>query len=150
MQILEEGTLRMAGGIDQAARTADVRTIVLTSVNAGGRYHIDRRKPGEALAKLGRKTLTIDSSGVTPPVAYVTLNLDQSAHRTVGGVHAKKPDVDAWSTAVIAQPFSPKLTPLTNLMDQAFKDLTDRVRYRFDRRRANTNFGGNRIPGSLC
>jgi succinoglycan biosynthesis transport protein ExoP len=124
MQIFDEGTLRMAGAIDQAARTAGVRTIVLTSVNAGAGTTSIVEDLGSTLAKLGRKTLTIDSSGVTSPVAYVTLNLEQSAHRTVGAVHVKKQDVDVWSTAVIAQPFSPKLTPLTNLMDQAFKDLT--------------------------
>ena len=124
LQIFDEGTLRMAGAIDQAARTAGVRTIVLTSVNAGAGTTSIVENLGSTLAKLGRRTLTIDASGSTPPVAYVTLNLEQSAHRTVGGVHVKKKDIDVWSTAVIAQPFSPKLTPLTNLMDQAFKDLT--------------------------
>jgi len=61
---------------------------------------------------------------MTSPVAYVTLNLEQTAHRGVGGLPAVRPDVDIQSTAVIAQPFSQKLTPLTNFMDQAFKDLT--------------------------
>ena len=79
---------------------------------------------GGTLAKLGQKTLTIDSSGVTPPVAYVTLNLEQSAHRAVGGAHVRRQEADVRSTAVIAQPFSPKLPPLRNIMDQSFKDLT--------------------------
>jgi succinoglycan biosynthesis transport protein ExoP len=124
MQIFDEGTLRLAGGIDQAARTAGVRTIVLTSVNAGAGTTSIVENLGGTLAKLGRKTLTIDSSGVTSPVAYVTLNLEQSAHRAVGGVHVRKQEADVRSTAVIAQPFSPKLPPLKNIMDQAFKDLT--------------------------
>jgi Mrp family chromosome partitioning ATPase len=42
----------------------------------------------------------------------------------VGGVHVRKQEADVRSTAVIAQPFSPKLPPLKNIMDQAFKDLT--------------------------
>lgn len=124
MQIFDEGTLRMAGGIDQAARTAGVRTVLLTAVNGGGGTTSIVENLGSTLAKLGRKTLTIDASGATSPITYVTLNLEQSAHRAMGGVHVRKQDVDVWSTAVIAQPFSPRLTPLTNLMDQAFKDLT--------------------------
>jgi polysaccharide biosynthesis transport protein len=125
MQVFDEGILRMAGAIDQAARTAEVRTIVLTSVNSGGGTTSIVEDIGSTLAKLGRKTLTIDASGATSPVAYVT---QQAAHHTLGSVPVKKQDVDAWSTAVVTQviqqPFVPKLTPLTNLMDKAFKDLT--------------------------
>ena len=121
MQIFDEGILRMAGAIDQAARTAEVRTIVLTATNSGAGTTSIIEDLGSTLAKLGRKTLTIDASGATSPVAYVTL---QGAPHAVGTMQVKKQDVDGWSTAVIAQPFTPKLTPLTNLMDQAFKDLT--------------------------
>ena len=39
MQVLDECTLRLAAGVDQAARTAGVRTIVLTSVNTGPAPH---------------------------------------------------------------------------------------------------------------
>jgi polysaccharide biosynthesis transport protein len=124
LQAFDEGTLRLAGGVDQAARTANVRTIVLTSVNAGAGTSSIVENLGGTLAKLGRKTLTIDSSGATAPVAYVTLDTEQSSHRAVGGVQARRPDADTWSTAVITQSFSPKLSPLINFMDQAFKDLT--------------------------
>src|SRR3984957_7491918 len=124
MQVLDECALRLAAGIDQAARTADVHTIVLTSVTAGAGTTSIVESLGSTLAKLGRKTLTIDASGATPPVAYITLNIDQSAHHGLGGVPAVRSDADVWSTAVLAQPFSTKVTPLTNFMDQAFKDLT--------------------------
>jgi polysaccharide biosynthesis transport protein len=124
MQVFDECTLRLAAGIDQAARTSGVRTIVLTSVNAGAGTTSIVENLGSTLAKLGRKTLTIDASGMTSPVAYINLNLDQTAHRGVGGFPAVRPDVDIQSTAIIAQPFSHKITPLTNFMDQAFKDLT--------------------------
>ncbi len=124
MQIFDEGTLRMAGGLDQAVRTAGVRTIVLTSIHAGAGTTSIVENLGSALAKLGRKTLTIDSSGATAPVAYATLSLEQSAHRVMSGVHVRRQDVDVWPTTEIAQPFSPRLTPLTNLMDQSFKDST--------------------------
>jgi polysaccharide biosynthesis transport protein len=124
MQALDECTLRLAGGVDQAARTANVHTIVLTSVNAGAGTTSMVESLGNTLAKLGRKTLTIDSSGATAPVAYVTMNIEQSAHRATGGGHARRTDVDTWSTAGATQPFPLKLTPLINFMDQAFKDLT--------------------------
>jgi succinoglycan biosynthesis transport protein ExoP len=124
LQVFDEGTLRLAGGIDYAARTAGVRTVVLTSVNAGGGTTSIVENLGSTLAKLGRKTLTIDSTGTTPPVAYVNLSLEQPGHRGSAGTHGRRPELDVWSTAVVAQPFSVKLTPLTNLVDQAFKDLT--------------------------
>jgi polysaccharide biosynthesis transport protein len=124
MQVLDECALRLAAGIDQAARTASVHTIVLTSVNAGAGTTSIVESLGSTLAKLGRKTLTIDASGATPPVAYITLNIDHSAHRGLGGMPAARPDAEKWSTAVLAQPFSAKVPPLTNFMDQAFKDLT--------------------------
>jgi len=124
MQVLDECALRLAAGIDQAARTASVHTIVLTSVNAGAGTTSIVESLGSTLAKLGRKTLTIDASGATPPVAYITLNIDHSAHRGLGGMPVARPDAEKWSTAVLAQPFSAKVPPLTNFMDQAFKDLT--------------------------
>jgi polysaccharide biosynthesis transport protein len=124
MQVLDECALRLAAGIDQAARTADVHTIVLTSVTAGAGTTSIVESLGSTLAKLGRKTLTIDASGATPPVAYITLNIDQSAHHGLGAAPAVRSDADVWSTAVLAQPFAAKVTPLTNFMDQAFKDLT--------------------------
>lgn len=124
MQVLDECALRLAAGIDQAARTASVHTIVLTSVNAGAGTTSIVESLGSTLAKLGRKTLTIDASGATPPVAYITLNIDHSAHRGLGGMPVARPDTEKWSTAVLAQPFSAKVPPLTNFMDQAFKDLT--------------------------
>jgi uncharacterized protein involved in exopolysaccharide biosynthesis/Mrp family chromosome partitioning ATPase len=124
MQVFDEGTLRLAAGIDQASRTSGVHTIVLTAVTAGAGTTSIVENLGSTLAKLGRKTLTIDASGATTPVAYVTLNLDQSAHRGIGAIPFTRPEGDLWSTAVIAQPFAGKVTPLTNFMDQAFKELT--------------------------
>jgi succinoglycan biosynthesis transport protein ExoP len=124
MQMFDECTLRLAGSVDQAARTGNIRTIVVTAVSAGAGTTTIVENLGNTLAKLGRKTLAVDASGATAPVAYVALNIEQSAHRIGGGVSGRRPDVDEWSTVVVAQPFSPQLTPLINFMDQAFKDLT--------------------------
>jgi uncharacterized protein involved in exopolysaccharide biosynthesis len=124
MQVSDECTLRLAAGVDQAARTAGVRTILLTSLNTGGGTTSIVENLGSTLAKLGRRTLTIDSTGANLPIAYVTRNPDHLAQLGTGGFSAMRPGADIRSTAVVAQPFSTKLTPLTNFMDQAFKDLT--------------------------
>ena len=79
MQVFDESSLRMAAGIDQAARTAGVRTIVVTSVHPGAGTTSIVENLGSTLAKLGRKTLAIDASGAKPPVAYVTVSLTRSA-----------------------------------------------------------------------
>lgn len=124
MQVSDECTLRLAASVDQAARTAGVRTIVLTSLNTGGGTTSIVENLGGTLARLGRKTLTIDSTGVSLPVAYVAHNPNHLAQLGTGGFSTKRPGPDIRSTAVVAQPFSTKLPPLTNFMDQTFKDLT--------------------------
>ncbi|HEX3941158.1 MAG TPA: hypothetical protein VHX11_06735, partial [Acidobacteriaceae bacterium] len=76
---------------------------------------------GSTLAKLGRKTLTIDASGLTAPVAYLTIGLNRTTQKADGGRTGQE---GPQQTSVVAQPFGPQLTPLTSFMDQAFKDLT--------------------------
>jgi Mrp family chromosome partitioning ATPase len=117
----DECTLRMAAGIDQAARSAGVRTIVLTGVHTGAGTTSVIEDLGSTLAKLGRKTLTIDASGLTAPVAYLTIGLNRTTQKADGGRTGQE---GPQQTSVIAQPFGPQLTPLTSFMDQAFKDLT--------------------------
>ncbi len=124
MQVFDECTLRMAAGVDQAARTARVRTIVLTSVHPGAGTTSIVENLGSTLAKLGRKTLAIDASGVKAPVAYVTVSLALSMQNE-RGLQRPRPDVDLHSASVIAESLTPKLTPLTGFMDQAFKDVTN-------------------------
>jgi succinoglycan biosynthesis transport protein ExoP len=124
MQVSDECTLRLAASVDQAARTAGVRTILLTSLNTGGGTTSIVENLGSTLAKLGRRTLTIDSTGASLPIAYVTHNSNHVAQLGTGGFSAMRPGADIRSTAVVAQQFSTKLTPLTNFMDQTFKDLT--------------------------
>lgn len=124
MQVFDECTLRMAAGVDQAARTARVRTIVLTSVYPGAGTSSIVENLGSTLARLGRKTLTIDASGVKAPVAYVTVSLSRSVQNE-RGLHRSRSEVDLQSASVIAESLTPKLTPLTGFMDQAFKDVTN-------------------------
>ena len=123
LQVFDESSLRMAAGIDQAARTAGVRTIVVTSVHPGAGTTSIVENLGSTLAKLGRKTLAIDASGAKPPVAYVTVSLARSAAGE-RGLH-RTPDIELQSAHVITEPFTPKLTPLTSFMDQAFREVTN-------------------------
>ena len=123
MQVFDESSLRMAAGIDQAARTAGVRTIVVTSVHPGAGTTSIVENLGSTLAKLGRKTLAIDASGARPPVAYVTVSLTRSAV-SERGYHGRS-DVELQSAHVVAESLIPKLTPITSIMDQAFKDVTN-------------------------
>lgn len=124
MQAFDECALRLAAGVDQAARNVGVRTIVLTAVRSGAGTTSIVESLGSTLAKLGRKTLTIDASGTTSPVAYVTIGLNRGSQKTDSGVNNGKHDSTTQSNAVVAQPISPGLAPLTSFMDQAFRDLT--------------------------
>ena len=70
--VFDECALRLAAGIDHAARLAAARTFVLTAVNSGAGTSSIVENLGSMLAKLGRKTLVIDPSGNSEPVAFVT------------------------------------------------------------------------------
>jgi succinoglycan biosynthesis transport protein ExoP len=74
--VFDECALRMAAGIDHAARQAGARTFVVTAVNSGAGTTSIIENLGSMLAKLGRKTLVIDPSGNSEPVAFVTLGAD--------------------------------------------------------------------------
>jgi uncharacterized protein involved in exopolysaccharide biosynthesis len=124
IKVTEESILRLAGGIDHAVRAASVRVVVLTSVASGGGTTSIVQNVANALAKLGRKTLTIDSSGVTAPMGYIALNVEQPTHRSMGGTHGNALNVERSSNAVIPQSFSPKLPAFRNLMDENFKEHT--------------------------
>jgi Mrp family chromosome partitioning ATPase len=71
--VFDECALRLAAGVDHAARLAGARTFVLTGVNSGAGTTSIIENLGSMLAKLGRKTLVIDPSGNSEPVAFVTL-----------------------------------------------------------------------------
>lgn len=127
LRAFDECSLRLAAGIDQAARNANVRTIVLTAAHAGAGTTSIVEDLGSTLAKLGRKTLTIDASGVSAPVAYLTVGYNRSGGKNesdAGQAHSNTSSGGVQSSAVVAQPITPQLTPLTSFMDQAFKDLT--------------------------
>jgi polysaccharide biosynthesis transport protein len=126
LQAFDECSLRLAAGIDQAARKADVRTIVLTGVHTGAGTSSITENLGSTLAKIGRKTLTIDASGRSAPVAYLTIGHARPTSKSEAEPAQPKRtgSTGLQSTSVVAQPISPQLAPLNSFMDQAFKDLT--------------------------
>ncbi len=74
--VFDECALRLAAGVDHAARQAGARTFVITGVNSGAGTTSIVENLGSMLAKLGRRTLVIDPSGNSEPVAFVTLGDD--------------------------------------------------------------------------
>ncbi len=74
--VFDEYALRLAAGVDHAARRSGARTFVLTGVNSGAGTTAIVESLGSMLAKLGRKTLAIDPSGKLDPLAFVTMGTD--------------------------------------------------------------------------
>jgi polysaccharide biosynthesis transport protein len=74
--VFDECALRLAAGVDHAARIGGARTFVLTGVNSGAGTSSIIENLGSMLAKLGRKTLVIDPSGNNEPVAFLALGTD--------------------------------------------------------------------------
>lgn len=121
--VYDECTLRMAAGIDHAAHSAGVRTFVVSAVTSGAGTSTIVGQLGSTLAKLGRKTLTIDASGNSNPVAYATLNLTDTGRTP--DFHGEKTGTELQST-VVTQPLSSKVTPLSaSFMAKAFQELTN-------------------------
>jgi succinoglycan biosynthesis transport protein ExoP len=87
--VFDECALRLAAGVDHAARLAGARTFVITGVNSGAGTTSIIENLGSMLAKLGRKTLVIDPSGNSEPVAFVTFGTDlqrRPVHFPDGGI----------------------------------------------------------------
>ncbi len=127
LQAYDECALRLAAGIDQAARNAGVRTVVLSGVHSGAGTTTIVENLGSTLAKLGRKTLAIDASGGTPPVAFLTMGINRPSSRAENGAGNRAddgPHTGLQTGPVIAHAVHSQLAPLTSFMDQAFKDLT--------------------------
>jgi succinoglycan biosynthesis transport protein ExoP len=74
--VFDECALRLAAGVEHAARTSGARTFVITGVNSGAGTTSIIENLGSMLAKLGRKTIVIDPAGNSEPVAFVTFGTD--------------------------------------------------------------------------
>ena len=114
--------MRLAAGIDHAAHAAGVRTFVITGIGSGAGTTTIAGHLGSTLAKLGRKTLTIDASGNTNPVAYATVSLTDTGRRADSHAEMR---TELQST-VVPQPLNSKILPLaTSFMAKAFQELTN-------------------------
>lgn len=127
--VYDECALRLAAGIDHAAHSAGVRTFVVTGVTSGAGTTTIVGHLGSTLAKLGRKTLTIDASGNTNPVAYATVNLTDTSRVSdfPGGESSRNNGAGTEiQSTVVTQPINSKVTPLaTSFMAKAFQELTN-------------------------
>ncbi len=120
--VYDECALRLAAGIDHAAHAAGVRTFVITGIGSGAGTTTIAGHLGSTLAKLGRKTLTIDASGNTNPVAYATVSLTDTGRRADSHAEMR---TELQST-VVPQPLNSKILPLaTSFMAKAFQELTN-------------------------
>ena len=121
--VFDQCALRLAAGVDHASRVAGARTFVITSVNTGAGTTTVVECLGSMLAKLGRKTLVIDSSGNNEPVAYVTF-----------GTSLEKQSVDLsekTATTTQLQPTIPsgkntptRVSPFSSTVFQGFQAIT--------------------------
>jgi succinoglycan biosynthesis transport protein ExoP len=125
--VFDECALRLAAGIDHAARLAGARTFVLTGVNSGAGTTSIIENLGSMLAKLGRKTLVIDPSGNSDPVAFITFGSDLQK-RTVsfpdqahGGTAAT---IELQKPTAHHQSLPAKVPPITNFVFESFQSMS--------------------------
>jgi succinoglycan biosynthesis transport protein ExoP len=131
-RVFDECTLRLAAGIDHAKRVSQARTFVVTAVagNAGTTSIVESM--GSTLARLGHKTLTIDASGNTAPVAYTTLGVNDMEATAEDGAVRTAPTAELQSvtsvklqaSAVLQQALTPQVSPMGNFVTKTFQKLT--------------------------
>ena len=130
-RVFDECSLRLAAGIDHAARSVGARTFVVTSAAPGGGTTSIVQTMGSTLARLGHKTLTIDASGNTDPVAYVTLGMNdrtteasqESRFESTDHLQAMS-SVQLQSSAVSPQPRPANIAPFYSFAAKTFQKLT--------------------------
>jgi uncharacterized protein involved in exopolysaccharide biosynthesis/Mrp family chromosome partitioning ATPase len=125
-RVFDECILRLAAGIDHSTRTAGARTFVFTAANSGAGTTSVVENLGSALARLGRRTLTIDASGNTAPVAYVTIGTNGGAQPALGFAGAVQDAADMkLQTAMVMTDLMPTpAAPLSGFVAKAFQELT--------------------------
>jgi polysaccharide biosynthesis transport protein len=125
--VFDECALRMAAGVDHAARQSGARTFVITAVNSGAGTTSIIESLGSMLAKLGRKTLVIDPSGNSEPVAFVTFGADLQKRP----VNFPDPSAGNPSTTTELQTTKPgrpslpvRVSPLNGFVFESFQSLS--------------------------
>jgi uncharacterized protein involved in exopolysaccharide biosynthesis len=122
--VFDECALRLAAGVDHASRMAGARTFVITAVNSGAGTTSIIESLGSMLAKLGRKTLVIDPSGNSEPVAFVTLGTDLQK-RPVSFPEPPAVSTELQSTKQLGRASLPARVPHANsFVYESFQALT--------------------------
>jgi polysaccharide biosynthesis transport protein len=125
--VFDECALRLAAGIDHAARISRARTFVMTGVNSGAGTTSIIEDLGSMLAKLGRKTLVIDPSGNSEPVAFITFGTDLQK-RTVSLPNEVDNGTDSATELQKVksnlQAIPTRIAPVTNLVFESFQNLS--------------------------
>jgi succinoglycan biosynthesis transport protein ExoP len=125
--VFDECALRLAAGVDHAARMAGARTFVFTGVNSGAGTTSIIENLGSMLAKLGRKTLVIDPSGNNEPVAFVTFGTDLQ-RRPVSfpeeGPGTSGPSTELQTVKSGNQSLPSRIAPLNSFVFESFKALS--------------------------
>jgi succinoglycan biosynthesis transport protein ExoP len=125
--VFDECALRLAAGIDHAARIAGARTFVLTAVNSGAGTTSIIENLGSMLAKLGRKTLVIDPSGNNEPVAFVTLGTDLQrrpvnfADNVPGGPSST---TELQKVKQVSQSLPARVAPMNGIVFESFQNMS--------------------------
>ena len=124
--VFDECALRMAAGVDHAARQAGSRTFVITAVNSGAGTTSIIESLGSMLAKLGRKTLVIDPSGNSEPVAFLTFGTDlQKRPVSFPDSNASSSATTELQTTKPARQSAPtSIAPLNSFVFDSFKSLS--------------------------
>jgi polysaccharide biosynthesis transport protein len=125
--VFDECALRLAAGIDHAARSAGAHTFVITGVNSGAGTTSIIENLGSMLAKLGRKTLVIDPSGHSEPVAFVTFGTEmQKRPVSFPGESTGNPTVgkELQATKSARQSLPTRIPPLNSFVFESFQSLS--------------------------
>jgi uncharacterized protein involved in exopolysaccharide biosynthesis/Mrp family chromosome partitioning ATPase len=127
--VFDEGVLRLAAAIDHATRVAGVRTFILTATDENGQTATILENLAHALAGLGRKVITIDASGNTNPVAYASVELNDSdlasRHLAVSPAQQSMIRPNLQVPGVSAQSLPSRIAPLSSFVSDAFQKLTN-------------------------
>jgi uncharacterized protein involved in exopolysaccharide biosynthesis len=125
--VFDECALRLAAGVDHAARQTGARTFVITGVNSGAGTTSIIENLGSMLAKLGRKTLVIDPSGNSEPVAFLTLGTDlekRPVNFSDGSVMNPATSTELQPVKPGSQSLPSRIAPLNGFVMESFKNMS--------------------------
>lgn len=122
--VFDECALRLAAGVDHAARLASARTFVITGVNSGAGTTSIIESLASMLANLGRRTLVIDPSGNSEPVAFVTSGSGlqkRTVHFPDGNIKDHSSKTELQRVKLVHQSLPARIAPLNGFVFESFQ-----------------------------